>query len=185
MKYSAKRAKRICELIADGKHLIDDACEMAGISRATYYHWKKTNSEFLDMIQEAEEIRFGVIGERAISGLYKLVEIYEYDEIKTDYEPAKLGKDDKPGEAPKPVIAGRTITKKKIMPTFKAIEYALNNIRSDKFRTRNQMDHTNNGDSFNFGSFLMQENTVGDDDEDFVKVDGFMPDAVNDEPDED
>lgn len=52
MKYSKELVKEICEHIEDG-HYLKDAAELAGVSESTFYHWKKTKSEFSESIRRA------------------------------------------------------------------------------------------------------------------------------------
>lgn len=56
MKYSKDKVKEICVNLESGLN-ITDSCLLAGISRETYYKWKKKHVDITDAINKAE-LRF-------------------------------------------------------------------------------------------------------------------------------
>jgi len=152
MKYSKKTGKLFCDLLGSGKWNLDDVCEQVGISKQTYYNWKSNPKfDFLDILEAAEEKRMDSLKEKAMSGLAKLIDVYEYDEVKREFEPDASGK-------LKPV---KTITtKKRVMPSQTAINFVLTNQDAKRWKNRNNVDHTNNGDSFDFSNFLMNPDSM-------------------------
>lgn len=154
-KYSKLMADTIVSLYRDGKHGIKEICEAVDISQDTFHQWKKDKPYFSDALSNVQEQRLYNIGEMAISGLAKLVDIYEYEEKRTDYMPGIATEEEKKkGIVPKGKVKMMSITKKIIMPSNSMIQYALNNLRSDRFKTASSIDHTTKGQSLGFGEFL-------------------------------
>ncbi len=176
-KYNKKMAAKIIELYGSGKHNVEDICEKVGIARSTFFLWKATILEFSDGLEAAMDLRIDAIKEAAVSGLYKLVNGFDYEEVKTDFTTKVVdGK-----EVPK--VKAVTKTKKHVQPNPKMIEYALNNTFAERFKTSSKIDHTNNGESFNFGNFLMGDDDLEDspDDQDIddqTADDEQLPDNV-------
>lgn len=178
-KATKKIQQRIfCDKISEG-HIIEDACKMADISKQTFYNWKESDFDFLDAYERAEVMRMDRIKERAISGLSKLVDTYEFTEVHIEQVPGKADPKAKEGEQPKPVIKSQRTVKRVIMPNEKAIEFALTNLDAKKFKNRSHVDHTNNGEAFSFANFLMGANTVPDDGEEVPAGDDAIENQEN------
>ena len=138
-KYSEKKADLICELVASGDYKIVDLCKKAGISHETYYAWKKSKPEFSESLKRSEEQRLEVFKNMARSGLAKLLDVYEYEEIHTEYV-------DDPKNAGKPKIKSKKIITKKIMPNPTAVIFALTNLDPANFKHLQHIDHTSKGE---------------------------------------
>lgn len=146
-KYSKALVKEICDLLATGEFTIADTCKKLGIVKDTFYRWIKEKSDFSDAIKAAEEKRRSSFAEMAKSGLAKLLDVHEYEEVTTEYENDKEGR---------PVIKKQKRVKKKVMPSAPAVIFALTNLDSDNFKNRQQTDLTNKGEKFDGGSPFMQ-----------------------------
>lgn len=155
VKYSKAIAKKFCDLVASGKFTIEDCCSQCGFVKQTFYNWKEKYLDFLDLYEEAEIQRMDAIKEMAISGLAKIVDVFEYEEVKQE---TIIEKDEKGNlkQIPTKIIR----TKKRVMPNQAAINFVLTNQDAIRWKNRNSVDHTNNGESFGFGDFLMNEDSV-------------------------
>lgn len=124
MKYSPEIVKQICELVATGDHIIKDICKQVGISEAIYYVWKEEKLEFLELLKKAEAERLQAFKNMARSGLAKLLDVYEFEEVTTEFIDQKG----------KPKVKSRKVTKKVIMPNATAVIFALTNQDSENFK---------------------------------------------------
>ena len=153
-KYSKGLVKTICAELATGNLTIADVCKKVGISEATFYYWKTTKPEFLEAYKEAEQLRLESFKEMAKSGLAKLLDIHEYEEVTTEYENDKKGK---------PIIKSQKRVKKKIMPSATAVMFALTNREPENWKNRQSIDaKANINHNIGFGDFLMDVNTEDD-----------------------
>lgn len=153
-KYSKKLVKLICDELATGNHTIADVCIKVGITETTFYDWKKKKPEFSESLKEVEAKRLEAFANMARSGLAKLLDIHEYEEVTTEFENDKQGK---------PVIKFQKRTKKKIMPNPTAVIFTLTNRDPENWKNRQSIDAK--GDfkhSVSFGDFLMQTSTDDD-----------------------
>lgn len=125
MKYTPEIVDRICSLLATGDYRIEDVCKQADISKETFYTWKETHPDFSDAIKKADKERLKAFVAMARSGMAKRLDIYEYDEITTEYIDNKEGK---------PKIKSRKVVRKFVMPSDTLIMYALNNQDADNFK---------------------------------------------------
>lgn len=160
-KYSKGLVKRICDELATGNHTIADVCTMNGITETTFYDWKAKKPEFSEAIKEAETKRLAAFANMARSGLAKLLDIHEYEEVTTEYENDKKGK---------PIIKSQKRVKKKIMPNPTAVIFTLTNREPNDWKNRQSIDAKGNiNHTLSFGDFLMQTSSDdkdgGDDDE--------------------
>jgi transposase-like protein len=131
MKYSATLTARICTLLATGEHTIADVCKQVGISEETFYSWKREKPEFSEALKKVEEQRLEAYRRMALSGLAKTLDVYEYEEVTTEYA------DDGKG---KPKVKSRKVTKKKVMPNVAAIIYTLNNRDPHNWQQRKHVE---------------------------------------------
>jgi len=142
----------ICDELATGNHTIADVCKKVGISEALYYKWKTDKIEFLEALKHVEAKRLEVFANMAKSGLAKLLDIHEYEEITTEYENDKQGK---------PIIKAQKRVKKKIMPNPTAVIFTLTNRDPENWKNKQSIDAK--GDfthSIGFGDFLMSAATI-------------------------
>ena len=146
-KYTKALVNEICDELATGKHSIADTCKKVGITKETFYQWIKNKPDFSDQIKDAENKRRGSLSEMAKSGLAKLLDIHEYEEVITEYENDKDGK---------PVIKKQKRVKKKIMPNANAVIFALTNLEAEVWKNRQNTDLTNKGGKFEASSPFLQ-----------------------------
>lgn len=156
-KYSKKLVNEICEELSTGKNSVADVCLKLGITTSTFYHWKSTKSEFSDAIERAEAARREAFKEMANSGLAKLLDVHEYEEVTTEYENDKKGK---------PIIKSQKRIKKKIMPHPTAVIFALTNREPNSWKNRQNIEAKGDfNHNIGFGDFLMDVNTDEDSEE--------------------
>lgn len=146
-KYNKKLVDELCELLSTGKHTIADSCKKVGLSESLFYKWKNDKLEFLEAVKKAEAKRLVSFKEMATSGLAKLLDMHEFEEVSTEYENDKNGN---------PIIKRQKRVKKKIMPNPTAVIFTLTNLDSDNWKNRQQTDLTNKGEKFEGGSPFMQ-----------------------------
>lgn len=137
-KYSQKLADEICEKIAAGEHKIPDICKQVGINKATFYHWKKTKSDFLEDIKSAEKSQLVAFKDMARSGLAVLLEGEDYEEVTTEYI-------QDPKKSKELIIKSKKVIKKRRAPNSAAVIYALSNVDKENFKNFTQVDHTTKG----------------------------------------
>lgn len=153
-KYNKAIVKRICDELATGKNSIEDVCKMVGIDDSTYYDWKNKKPEFSEAIKEAEERRLLAFKEMAKSGLAKLLDVHEYEEVTTEFENDSAGK---------PVIKSQKRVKKKIMPNPTAVIFTLTNRDQDNWKNKQSIDAKGDfNHNVGFGDFLMSAATIED-----------------------
>jgi len=137
VKYDPTLTERICSLLAEGKHTIADVCEQVGISKDTFYRWKRDESDFSDSVKKASAQRLQAFAEMALSGLAKRLDVYEYEEVTTEYIDSK----DKNGNSV-PKIKTRKVTKKRAMPSDMLILATLQNQDSENWKDKRHHEHT-------------------------------------------
>lgn len=156
-KYTKKLVNEICELLASGKWTVADTCKKVGIDEATYYRWKNDKSEFREAIKKAEDKRLEAFADMARSGLAKLLDTHEYEEVTTEYENDVHGK---------PVVKMQKRTKKKIMPNPTAVIFTLTNQDGKNWKNRQSIDAKGDfNHNIGFGDFLMNAATTTDEEE--------------------
>jgi len=140
MKYSDKIADKIAEDLAEGNLKIEDVCKKNGITKPTFYEWKKSKPYFSNRIKEAYELRLESLGDMADSGLAKLLNGHEYEEVTTVYESGM----DKDGNII-PVIKEKKVVKKFHMPNATAVLFTKTNRDSENWKHMQYVDHTSKG----------------------------------------
>lgn len=166
-KWSQALADKIIELYETGKFTILEICKQVDCNKDSYYQWMKDKPYLQNGIDNVRIRRLNAIADRAESGLMKIVDVFEYDEKKTEYENVLVDDPENPGK--KKTVAkvkGHSVTRKIIMPNARAIEYALNNVRKEDWKNTSHIDHTSGGDSFSFASFLTNPDTQLEDNND-------------------
>lgn len=134
MKYSKKLADRICELVATGDHTVEDVCKQVGISESIFYKWKSEKLEFLESLKKAQDTRLDSFAKMAKSGLAKLLDIYEFEEVTTEWVEGKDGK---------PKIKFQKKVKKAIMPNAAAVIFTLTNRDPENWKNKQEVSGTN------------------------------------------
>ena len=134
IKYTPERVAKICDAIAEGRNN-EQAAQIGGISKETFYQWYNNKSDFLDAVKKARAryddwVLNGIL-EDARKSLITLIKGVEYEEIKTEYENDSFGN---------PRIKKQTRTTKKIPPSATAIIFALCNRDPEHWQNRVQQD---------------------------------------------
>lgn len=144
-KYSEKIAQQIFDLIAKGEHTDRDVCLQVGITPQTFIEWKNTKADFAELIEEAYVERQAAFAKMARSGLAKLIDVYEYEEVTTEALTDSRGRT-------RIIRNAKTVTKK-IMPNVNAVIFALTNAEPERFKNLQSLkvDHTTKGDKINQG----------------------------------
>lgn len=156
-KYSKRLVKRICDELATGNHTIADVCKKVGIDESTYYDWKNKKPEFSEALKEAEAKRLEAFADMARSGLAKLLDTHEYEEVTTEYENDKSGN---------PVIKSQKRSRKKIMPNPTAVIFTLTNRDAANWKNRQNIEAKGDiNHNISFGDFLMNVATVDEEEE--------------------
>lgn len=132
-KYTKKIAERILGLIKSDTYTVAEICNMAHISKATFYNWQNENPDFAQAVADArEELRQLLVCE-AQKSLLKKIQGYTVDETKVVTVPSR--EKDKDGR-PKPQIKEQTTTKKHIAPDTAAIIFTLTNREPETWKNR-------------------------------------------------
>jgi hypothetical protein len=108
----------MCEMIRLDTFTLKEVCDSAGISRQTYFDWKKKYPEFAERVEQAEADRDVKFVTEARKSLLKKLTGYDVQEEKTVYVTDKDGK---------PVIKEQTITTRHFQPDTAAIIFTLCN----------------------------------------------------------
>ena len=82
-KYGKKIVDRIFELMSSDTYTIADVCRIVGITRETFYEWKKEKSDFSDTIKKAGEERMNFFVAEAKKSLAKKIQGYTVQEKHT------------------------------------------------------------------------------------------------------
>jgi ACT domain-containing protein len=127
VKYSKDLVERICAEFAAGEHSVADVCKKVGLAESTFYKWKEEKSEFSESLKKADELRLSAFKNLARSGLAKLLDVYEYDEMSRSYSVDKKGTRR---------VKFEKATRRKVMPSATAVIFALKNLDSENFQDK-------------------------------------------------
>lgn len=134
-KYTKIIADKIGELLKSGEYSIKQICDAVGISTVTFYAWKQSKPNFLNILKEAEEVRYENIGEMGVGALVKLLNGQIVEEV------TEVVRTDTSGG-----ISYETKTSKKyIPPNPAAVMKALYNLKSNRFKDKQEHDHNHKG----------------------------------------
>lgn len=134
MKYSKDLVERICAEFASGEHSVADVCKKVGLAESTFYKWKEEKSEFSESLKKADALRLSSFKQMARSGLAKMLDVYEYDEMSRSYSVDKHGKRR---------IKFEKATRKKVMPNPTAVIFALKNLDAENFKEKQEIESHN------------------------------------------
>ena len=134
-KYSDKRIRTICDLIASDDYTIPELCKNSGISEATYHVWKNEKLEFLEAIKKAEKQRLELFKQEARKGLLKRISGFTFDEKKTIYISDSADKT-------KPKIKEQTVTTKYYPPDVTACIFVAKNTDPENFADKHDVNVT-------------------------------------------
>jgi len=122
-KFNKTLADRITTLVAEQLCSISDICKATGISRNTFYKWKRENPDFSEELEEAMEYRNEVLLSMAYSSIKQRLERHTLVEERDVYIPDE----DNPGGVK---FKNKIIKKKECLPDLRTIKMILN--RTDK-----------------------------------------------------
>lgn len=132
-KYTKKIAERILGLIKSDTYTVAEICNMAHISKATFYNWQNENPDFAQAVADArEELRQLLVCE-AQKSLLKKIQGYTVDETKV--VTVDSGKRDVNGKVI-PKVKEQVTTKKHIAPDTAAIIFTLTNREPETWKNR-------------------------------------------------
>lgn len=134
MKYSKDLVQRICELFATGEHSVASVCEQVGLAESTFYKWKEEKSEFSESLKKADVLRLSAFKNMARSGLAKMLDVYEYDEMSRSYSVDKNGKRR---------VKFEKATRRKVMPNATAVIFTLKNLDPENFKEKQEIENHN------------------------------------------
>ena len=122
-KYNETLANRITTLIAEQLCSISDICKATGISRNTFYKWKRENPGFNEEIEEAMEYRNEELLSMAYSSIRQRLERHTIVEEKDTYTPDE-------NDPEKLKFKSKVIRKKEHLSDLRTIKMILD--RADK-----------------------------------------------------
>jgi transposase-like protein len=122
-KYNQELAEKITSLIAEELYSISDICKATGISRNTFYKWKRENPGFDKEIEDAMNYRNETLLSMAYSSIKQRLERYTLVEEKDVYTPNEAYPE-------KMVFKSKTVCKKECLPDLRTIKMILD--RADK-----------------------------------------------------
>lgn len=133
----------IVEDYASGEMRIIDICKKYDIGESTWYdnlnpQSDQYNPEFSEAIKKADKNRMDNLADLAETGMKKLLQGYEYEEITTVIDP-NAGKDENK-------IKEVKRTKKQVKPDKTIIMFVATNRRPKKWKHRSQIGIENVGD---------------------------------------
>jgi len=138
-KYSKKIANKIFSLIEKDSYTIAEICASVGISEDCYYYWQREIKEFKDGLTRARETFTSKKLVECEKSLDKLINGYEYEEVKTVMiDSGRPGPDGKLT----PKIKERTVIKKHIIPSLPAIVHFQTNKDPENWRNRQTTELT-------------------------------------------
>jgi hypothetical protein len=138
-KYSRKMVDQICSLIKKDCYTIAELCSLSGITRETYYAWRKSHPDFSDALTRAREDYDQLVVKEAKNSLMNKIRGYTVQETRTVMVDAgKSGPDGKP----LPKIRERTVIEKHIQPDIQAIIFTLTNKAQEEYKIRQTTEVT-------------------------------------------
>lgn len=137
----------ISDLYADG-NTIQSCCEAVGISFRSFYNWTKSDSKLAKIYNDARDSQAVFFKEKlrpkSYISLEKLVEGYEYEEVKT----TGINALDENGNEVF-IVKGIEKIKKRVQPNASAVIYSIQSTSSfsPDFVQKNKLDITSNGNT--------------------------------------
>lgn len=127
--------KKVLDALTEGE-IPKKACEFAGISQDTYYRWLKEYPEFSEAIKKAKETANENRVAKLEASLYKRATGYEAKEVRSELAANPMGG--------APIIVKKTVTEKHVAPDTAALIFALTNLAPDKWKNKQNTEHTGN-----------------------------------------
>ncbi len=122
-KYNQELAERITSLMAEELCSVSDICKATGISRNTFYKWKRENPDFDKDVEDAMSYRNEVLLSMAYSSIKQRLERHTLVEEKDTYTPNEAAPEEM-------VFKSKTVHKKEYLPDLRTIKMILD--RADK-----------------------------------------------------
>ncbi|GAB6123162.1 helix-turn-helix domain-containing protein [Dysgonomonas termitidis] len=122
-KYNQELAEKITSLIAEELCSISDICKATGISRNTFYKWKRENPGFDKEIEDAMSYRNEILLSMAYSSIKQRLGRYTLIEEKDIYTPDETNPEEM-------IFKSKTVHKKEYLPDLRTIKMILD--RADK-----------------------------------------------------
>ncbi|MBB4036465.1 hypothetical protein GGR21_002367 [Dysgonomonas hofstadii] len=139
-KYNETLATRITTLIAEELCSVSDICKATGISRNTFYKWKRENPAFSHEIEDAMEYRSEVLLSMAYSSIKQRLERHTIAEEKDTYIPDET-------DSGNLKFKSRIIRKKERLPDLRTIKMILDRadkkIKDEKLKIKNEEAEVN------------------------------------------
>ena len=139
-KYSPEIVKKICTLLEKDSYTVEEVCANVGITATTFYEWQSEKPEFSEAIKKAREVFVNKMLRDCERSLNKLVNGFDYEEVKTTIVDDGRGK---------PKIKEKTTIKKTAAPNLGAIIHYQTNRDPENWKNRQAVDHTTNGKEIN------------------------------------
>ena len=139
-KYSPEIVKKICGMLEKDSYTVEEVCANVGITGTTFYEWQNEKPEFSEAIKKAREVYVNKMLRDCERSLNKLVNGFDYEEVKTTIVDDGRGK---------PKIKEKTTTKKTAAPNLGAIIHYQTNRDPENWKNRQAVDHTTNGKEIN------------------------------------
>lgn len=130
LKLSDSIIEKICELIEKDTYTIAELCKIVGISERSFYSWKSENAEFAEALKKADETAVENRLVECKNSLVKLINGFEYNEIKTVYG---TGKDARK-------IREKSVTKKRVLPNLGAIIHYQTNRDPQNWKNKQSVE---------------------------------------------
>ena len=161
-KYNPEIVEKICNMIESDTFTIEEICKSVGITTETYFVWLREKNDFSDSIKKAESNRPQKLLAYARNSHRKMLEGYDYDEVKTIIKNVKVGKDANGLDIYKPIKLEETITKKHIPPNPTLIIFTQKSLDADRYGEKTSVDITTGGDKLGMNITVVDEDTKRD-----------------------
>lgn len=130
-KYCKEIVDEICAYISQGMTDME-ICEKIGISRETFYEWKREKADFADTINRSRKDFLRIQAKDVIRSLYKRATGYDVEEPEITYG-------DRDG---KPYIKQKKVRTKHIPADPTAQKFILTNLYPDEWKDKQQNELT-------------------------------------------
>ena len=136
-KYNDKIVETICNLIETDTYTIVEICNIAKISKATYFRWMNENSNFYDAVKKAEETRKNYVIVEAKKSLLRKVQGYTVQDKHTTYVETSEGRK----------VKEEKVVEKFVQPDTAAIIFTLTNCDPVNWKNKHSAELTGSDDS--------------------------------------
>lgn len=115
-----------------------EAFTKAGIAERTFYQWMDNDSQFKQLVRNAQEdARISKADVRMVEqSLLDVARGFEYEEVRTEYESREVTDEQTGKKEFKPVIKKQVRTQKRVVPNVEAIKFLLTNRDPEHWKNR-------------------------------------------------